>query len=517
MIDLFEQFRQWISQPIAEDVVTDEDSGWFVYDDLDTTKTFDVTKYEVENGFVGTRRSFFQRISVQRSFLILIMMIVFVLCLYGIGYIYYFFHFYPRSMIGDVNVSGMTGYEAQQFVYKDFSDYKLVVHLREGDFTVTGDELHLDVAVQPQPIGFVRQQDAIRWGLDVFVKHKYEPSFVASYDELNARLAVGEHLSKLAENHAGQAASLSFQDDGSLLYIDGTVSTYRDDSICVDKVLDAVSHLETDLDLTDSDIYQDALTDVSNDVLENVATQWNLLRNTTLSYSVSGETKILSGDMLNDHLRLEDNQIQVSRAFLMDLLTSWYHFDDEIHVSYRNVDVGVPILDRVFNGYVDSSFDKLISDLRLHSTNGVLPDFDANNAFIACLHLELDIPSKTLKLVQNGHVIDTFSIDLTSLRRWTNMDACVASVSDPSNNVFVLSNGLRLGGTGVNADIIVSDLAAFLDAVDEQPICYIVFLNDGDDIDDAWNNQSFRYLSMFPTEHTDEWVDLFGQEAMSDE
>ena len=119
---------------------------WNSYVDLDSSSTFDRDAYEAKNLKKPEKaHKVFYSLAIGTVSFAVVILIVGVLAVYMMGLLYYTFHFYPNSYVNGIDVSDDTSSDAKDKVRGYFSNYHLVVHLREKDIEFNSKDMGLKV------------------------------------------------------------------------------------------------------------------------------------------------------------------------------------------------------------------------------------------------------------------------------------------------------------------------------------------------------------------------------------
>lgn len=113
------------------------------------------------------------------------------LILYGIGILFYQYHFYPNTYMQDINIGNQTISKVNQRKNKDIQTYSICIKGRDDyEEVIKGEEIDYDYIVSEELETLKESQKAFLWPLYVFQYNELKCSIQTTYDKekLNQRV-----------------------------------------------------------------------------------------------------------------------------------------------------------------------------------------------------------------------------------------------------------------------------------------------------------------------------------------
>ena len=485
---------------------------WSDYEDLDSESTFDRDRYESSHSVESVKpHKLFYHVAIGTSAFAVLILVVGVLAVYMMGLVHYTFHFYPHSYINGIDVSDNTSSEAQKKIRGDFDDYVLTVHLREKDLQFTAKDMGLKVTLEPGANSLMHQQDAFRWMFEMWEQHDYTSEVKTSYDDMTAKMSIGSALTETKENNEGYDAHLTEESDGTLTYVPGMSSTFRDDAFVRESILSAILTMEPELDMRNTAAYSDPFTMESDKRLQALADMWNACITTDLTYNIDGSTHTLTGSSVRGFIRFTEDGLglELGRAFLISLIREWYDLDTVMNSPvYRyDVEISQEIKQQMYDAYLLKASDKMFSDIVSHSTDGTLPWFSTEvDGLTAGWAMSIDVGEKAIIMYYDGQEKACFDVTFGGYTNWSNAKSAILSYSSPRSGVLALSNGLLIGLDASSMDICCPEMHELVDFMKGKVIGYTMMIAEGSNEEAAWHNQVPSGHSVSGKDYSQDWL-----------
>lgn len=252
-----------------------------------------------------------EKVVDKKKIILIVAAVVTSLLVIYLGFSVYFMnHFYFRSKIGDVDVSGKSAAAAEKAVDKALKEYELVIKERDGSTdSILGDDIDLSIEWNKRPEVYIEKQNGFAWIVKVFEPDTHEIDGTVLYDE-----------SKLVEKIMGLSC---MEEKKQIAPIDARVSEYDSEKgytlvpsvpgTAVDifafcgNIVEHLALLDTELDMVkDGGYVQPAIAD-DNEKLLAAIEQLNKCLKTTITYQVGSKTQVLDVATFQPWLFVNEN------------------------------------------------------------------------------------------------------------------------------------------------------------------------------------------------------------------
>ena len=339
---------------------------------------FDRAGYERKFCGKWYRSMWLSRHGFSAANLIVLFAAVSLVILYLIGFSYYSSHFYPGSSINDMSVSGMTVAEAEDVVSGGIDGYSIHVIARKGDFTLTQDDLHMDMEMQPSVRSLLQSQDHWGWFLHLRQSFPYTVTEKTFYSDSQVLSAMEVGFARIHEvrAEASTAPVVKQVADYRLEYVPGQPSTSRSKARTEEAFLEALSSRLPELDLRESSVYNQTYEFTESPAMRAIAENWNLCGDTNLSYIVDDTEFTLFGDDVIRHLKFFSAYPSIEYSFLYDFVSDLVQDVFPKEYVYDGEFVDEAVLNNAKNYYIDKCIRKVAVDIGKHSTDEMFPSLD---------------------------------------------------------------------------------------------------------------------------------------------
>ena len=226
-----------------------------------------------------------------RVIAITLLVVILILAAVYVGVASYFQdHFYPNTVIGDVNVSLMSTDEATQALEDEIDDYTLSISGEDFELELSAEEASLDVDEAAVVADASADRDPWSWPVEVFEEHDesdmlvtatdgtgLEDSITAAVEEFNAS-AVQPTDATVTYNEDSAAFEVTSEELGTALDAEGIVEI----------ATEALMALETSVEVTDEQLLQPSVF-ADDELLISAADTANTMIATDLSFTLNGE------------------------------------------------------------------------------------------------------------------------------------------------------------------------------------------------------------------------------------
>ena len=181
-----------------------------------------------------------------------------ILGVYLLGVVYSSFFFLNNTKINGKDVSFRSIKNAEQIIQKDADSYTLKIIFRNGEESLTPDDINAGVILKDDIKSINRKQNAVIWPLYMFDNSEYNVDYQIEYNEDDV-LSYINTLSYMdaANMEKPEDAYVDFSDGEARLIpeTDGTVLQSKNVVAAIDKALD---NYEYEIDLDAEDCYEKA-------------------------------------------------------------------------------------------------------------------------------------------------------------------------------------------------------------------------------------------------------------------
>lgn len=237
---------------------------------------------------------------------VILIIILAVAAVYAVGCFYYSRHFYGNGTIFGIEMQNQTVEEMKAQIQEKIDGYQLTVVTRDGEETITADQLSLLYSDQGEIDALLEEQSTVLWFLMfATVEEDYDVDVELDEDRLDD---VVRSLSCMQEEHMTPPTDVYLDyEDGSFVICAETYGnqlTYEAvypvirDSVC--EGADEVS-LEEQSCYTEPEIYQD------NEQLQAECEQVNRLISVEITYDFSDRTMVVDGSVIEEWIIFGDD------------------------------------------------------------------------------------------------------------------------------------------------------------------------------------------------------------------
>ena len=236
--------------------------------------------------------------------------------------VYYRMHFYPNTMVGELNVSGMTPAEVEKEIAGEVDDYRLVLQEREEkEEEITGQSIGLvpdhGMAIEDA----LAAQSGFGWIKHVFTHSEIERQPV-NYDEDQLNRRVQELSCMQAENQVSpEDAHLSYE-NGSFRIVPEVYGTTIKAEAIKNSIEQAILNLDESLDLEEAGCYEEPTVLDGDEKLKMALDQANVCVKADITYQAGEKTLHCGADEISKMLSFaEDGSVSLDQEALSSFIT----------------------------------------------------------------------------------------------------------------------------------------------------------------------------------------------------
>jgi len=333
--------------------------------------------------------------------------------------VYFMSHFYFRTTINGVDVSGKDVNGAKAEIQTLMDTYELTIEERDGTKdSIIGKDFGLETNWNNEVDNYLDEQNGFAWIAKLFVPDKHEAKLYMTFDteKLNSLLN-GLSCMDAGKLVEPQNAGVSeYTKENGYKLVPAVLGNKVDYNALYAAVNSSVRTLETELNLAEADCY--VLPEILDDNAELLAAieQLNKAVNAQITYQVGSNTQILNADVFQPWLTLDENmQVTLNAesldAFVKELGTTYNtcYAAKKLKTSYGTT---VTISNSHYGWKVDSeaekeailaeimSGEKVTRDLHYSMTANSHEGNDFGNSYV-----EINLTAQHLFMYVNGKLI----------------------------------------------------------------------------------------------------------------
>lgn len=246
----------------------------------------------------------------KKKIAIIIAIVVMVLVAIYLGLsIYFMDHFYFRSKIGSVDVSGQSATAAEKTLQQAMDEYELTIKERDGNTdTIVGDEIDLTIEWNKKPSAYIEKQNGFAWILKVFKPdaHVIDGTFFYDETKLSNKIAGLSAMEETKQVPAVDAKVSEYSKKDGYTLVPSVPGTVVDVEAFTENIKGCISSLDKELDMAAGNSYvQPVIGDDDEKLLAAIA-QLNKCLDTVITYQVGATTQVLDANTFQPWLYVNE-------------------------------------------------------------------------------------------------------------------------------------------------------------------------------------------------------------------
>ena len=224
----------------------------------------------------------------------------------GVGY-YFHDHFYPGTVINEMNFSLGTADTAEEKIKEDAEDYLLAIHDREDRVTyISGKDIDYHYESDGSIQKVMDKQNSMLWPLYISKDHSHTVNVKLTYDESKlVKLVEGMDCFKEENIEKPEDAYLKYTDNGYEIVPEKKGNQPLEEQIMLD-VKAVIEERQAVLKLNDSDYMQPAVTSEDPKLQEKLQVT-EKYKNMSITYEIEGSEQVLDGQTILSWLTINDD------------------------------------------------------------------------------------------------------------------------------------------------------------------------------------------------------------------
>ena len=262
---------------------------------------------------------------------ITLLVVVLILVAVYVGVASYFQdHFYPNTVIGDVNVSLMSTDEATQALEDEIGDYTLSISGEDFELELSAEEASLDVDEAAVVADASADRDPWSWPVEVFEEHDESDMLVTATDGTGLEDSINAAVEDFNASAVQPTdATVAYNEDSATFEVSSEeLGTALDAEGIVEIATEALMALETSVEVTDEQLLQPSVF-ADDERLTSAADTANTMIATDLSFTLNGEeVATLDGSQVIDWVSIDEEynvtlDSDAASAWVQEVAADW--------------------------------------------------------------------------------------------------------------------------------------------------------------------------------------------------
>lgn len=224
--------------------------------------------------------------------------------------VYFMDHFYFRSKIGNVDVSGKSAAVAEKAVQTALDEYELVIIERDGSTdSIIGDDIELSVKWKQKPEKYIKKQNGFAWIVKLFVpdKHKMNGTVLLNEEKLEDEFMGLSCMSKKKQIAPVDATVSDYDAKKGYTLVPSVPGTAVDSEALYNKIKENLYSFDTEIDMVEDTCYVQPKIADDNEKLLAAIEQLNKCLEAKITYQVGNTSQILDAKIFQPWLYVNDN------------------------------------------------------------------------------------------------------------------------------------------------------------------------------------------------------------------
>ena len=349
--------------------------------------------------------------------------IAIVIAMVGIVYIglsiFFMDHFYWRSRIGTVDVSGMSADEAEKALQQMLDTYELSICDRDGNIeTIIGSEIELSMEAYTRPESYINKQSGFAWVIKLIQPDIYEIDGKSNYDEAKLAEKVSGLSVMQAENQipAVDAHISEYDTEKGYTLIPEEPGTVIDVVVFTKQLENSIQTLEDSLELVEENCYVQPVITEEKEELRLAVKQLNQCLETVITYQVGENTQVLDAATFQPWLYVNESfevcvKEEALNAYVKELASAYntYYTPKQFMTSYGKE---IKITNSHYGWKVNNEAEKTAIRAEILAGEKVTRDLNysvkgnsRNGADYGNSYVEINLTAQHLFVYVNGQVV----------------------------------------------------------------------------------------------------------------
>ena len=375
--------------------------------------------------------------------------------IYVFGAMYFKSHFYLRTSINLVDVSGKLLNESNEKMISELDSYGITI-TGKNDFNteIKGADIGLEYDLSNSLEEIKNKQNPFGWLSCIFGDSKYtiEASVNIDEDKLKEKL---NSLDIFNENNMVKPINASFKFEcGKYNIIPEDDGSYLDKEIVYEKIKNAIGKGEKTLNLIDEKCYSEATLRADSDEAKNILDTLNKYVSTKVIYKLNGKENILDSNTINTWLSVnDDNDVVIDedkvKSYISELAKPYSSVGKKRDFkSSVGKTISVSGGDYGKNPDITDEINELISMIKEGKEFSREPEFSiqtASNGYndIGDTYVEINLSRQYLWFYKNGKLLTEGSVVTGNLSQKNGTPSGIYKLKYKEKNAVLVGVGYR--------------------------------------------------------------------------
>lgn len=224
--------------------------------------------------------------------------------------IYFMNHFYFRTKIGEVDVSGKSVASAEKTMQQAMDEYELLITERDGSsLSISGKEIDLVIEWSTEPAQYMKNQNGFAWIAKLFKPDVYEIDGKFFYDEakLEDAIAALPAMGESKQVAAIDAKASEYDEKNGYTLVPSVPGTVVDIDTFTTNIKACIAALDESLDMAEGNNYVQPVIADNNEALLAAIAQLNKALDTVITYQVGSATQVLDAKTFQPWLYVKED------------------------------------------------------------------------------------------------------------------------------------------------------------------------------------------------------------------
>lgn len=358
--------------------------------------------------------------AVDRKVWIIAGSIIGCLLLIYIGFsIFFMSHFFFRTTLNGMSVSGKTAAAVQQKAEEGIKAYELTITCRDGsEAVIPGNDFSLEEKWDDGIQDLIKKQNGFAWIGKLFSPDKLELEGIIEYDESRLADALAQQSFMQAENQvkAVDATVSEYSETEGYTLVPAVEGTEINEEKLLSVIKESVYALDETVDLAESGCYVEPEVKDDNEKLLAAIDNLNQYLGARITYTVGDETQVLDSSIFQEWLKLSGTlEASVDEEMVAEYVSTLSSKYNTCYSAKKLVTTWGPTV-TISNSHYGWKVDKeaeaaaIIADIKA----GEAVTRDLNYSMTANSHgendygdsyVEINLTAQHLYLYENGEMI----------------------------------------------------------------------------------------------------------------
>ena len=385
----------------------------------DSIKTKEIEK-KVEMATVGVSEKIRKDKKANKIWITTGIILASLLSVYLIMTVYFNNHFFFRTYINGVNVTGKSNKSAQDFMAEKADNYILTIKERdENSEELNGKDINLKYDFTNGINELLEEQNPFLWIKSIFVSNKYTITDGVSYDEELLKQFLG-NLNCFDESNvkAPVSAYINYTDNGYEIVKEDNGNKIKYDEF-YSKVLNNIQNINYVLDLEKEKCYEEPKYTSKSDAVVKAKNTVDKYITSKITYTTSGDEIVIDSSLINTWINIDgDFNVTLNedsiRGYINELGNKYDNIGDARTLTRWSGEV-IKVSTTPGIYYIDRN--TTISEIVEAISNGVETTKElsfktpsATDDYVINTFVEVDLTNQTVVYYKNGELITQGSV-----------------------------------------------------------------------------------------------------------